>query len=427
MEAEPSDKIQLARAEIHGAFSAAIRFVISFAADRGFERKFPERTVNISYFKPVDATRSTLITERRSKPSFTSFYFNFTKEIDGAEPVIALNQICEHFKKVHGVDMGKYFQAAYGTLMCRRYFEKIGSFTYNMPALSDVLDEFISDLTARQEHIELVYYVEGLSAESSFNLLDNTVSFSAISENDLLRFAEQSEVARFARGFDLNIKGWICRILRRGSKSDFDDFNNATDTLEQVLNAIALISDGNACFRLLAKRVTNTFLDLGQTSGGEPLNSGRGNALHLLVVQVSTDPRLKLLRQPLRRMRAAASRRSLADAFVDTIIALEGLLAHDTPALESTYRFRLRGAALLPGDFGSAEDRLKLLGQMYSTRSRIVHGDDQANTIDSLINEASKVLRAVLLRYFELSEQIKPEDIVRRVDEWMVRSSSCQC
>ena len=190
----------------------------------------------------------------------------------------------------------------------------------------------------------------------------------------------------------LNERGWICEGTLEGRKNSYDDFNNAENLLDDILNALYLVKDGDARFLLLVKEITNTFLSVGQVSNEEQLNVGRGGAIELTetdiqeideimsrLIKVSKKKQLKLLRLPLRRIRAAASRRNLADAFLDIVMALETLLANDTSTLEVTHRFRLRGAALLNDEFGSARDRIDLLNEIYSTRSRIVHGEYESD------------------------------------------------
>ena len=419
---------------IQQALDRAIEFVIRFASERGVGGAFPLRTFQIQYFKPDDPSRATLVTESRTEHSFASFYSHWRKELDAAEPISALNSLCESFSSMYGVAMEKYWKKSYGTIMLSRYFKKVRRFTHESSMVIEVVDEFRSDLTASREQIELVYYVEGLRADEPFTLMAGNISFSPVSEEDLRKYAERIEITFAFNNFYLSLAGWTCRILLQGEKSGFNDLNKATDVLDHVLNALSLVSDGSARFRLLSKDVANPFLHMGRVSGGEPVNSGRGGPIYLTTSDVrrfddmlgrlsliSDDERLRLLKHPLRRMRTAANRRSTADAFLDTIVALEGLLAHDTPALESTYRFRLRGAALLSDEFGSPQERLKILGDMYSMRSRIVHGDDVGATLDPLLEHATRMLKSIFLRYLEFSKSIKPEDVIRIVEEWMVK------
>lgn len=420
--------------KVEQAFDRAVQFVIHFARERGIDDAFPLRTFQVQYFKPVEPSRATLVIESRTERSFTLFYSRWREELDAAEPIVTLNSLCESFSNMYGIAMEKYWKKSYGTMMVSRYFKKAQRFAHEPSVVIEVVHEFESDLTASQEQIELVYYVEGLRADVPFSLMDGDISFSPVSEADLRKYAERNEITIALKDFDLSLTGWTCRILLQGDKPGFNDLNKATDILDQILNAFSLVSDGNARFRLLSKDVANPFLHMGRVSGGEPVNSGRGGPIYLTTSDVqkldnmlrrlaliSTDERLRLLRYPLRRMRSAANRRSIADAFLDTVVALEGLLAHDTPALESTYRFRLRGAALSSDEFGSPQERLKTLGDMYSMRSRIVHGDNISATLDPLLAQADRILKSIFLRYLEFSKSIKPEDVIRTVDEWMVK------
>lgn len=435
MTEDTSENVSELRSEIQQALGRAIDFVIRFASDHGMGGAFPQHVFQLQYFKPDNPTHATLVTENRIEHSFASFYLDWRKELNAAEPIAALNSLCEAFKNKYGVAMEKYWvRRDYGTMMVLRYFEKVGKFSHDTAVAVEIVEEFEHDLTSIREQIELVYYVEGLRSDGPFALWDGKVSFAPISDEDLVNYAGRRNGMLGFQGFYLNAADWICRIRKEGDKSSFSDFNNAADILDHILNALSLISEGNARFGLLSKEVTNTFLHLGRLGGGEPLNSGRGGPIHLMasdvvkldnvlskIVRVWTDERLKLLRLPLRRMRAAATRRSAADAFMDVVIALEGLLAHDTPALESTYRFRLRGAALLSDEFGSPAERLKSLSEMYSVRSRVVHGDDNGAMLDPLLVQASRILKSIFVRYLEFSEQVIPEDVIRMVDEWMVK------
>jgi|GEM_PF-2906242 len=436
MQNESADNEMELLSTIQTTLGRAIDCVISFAEEQGLKDAFPEEEFQLQYWKPDDgdSTRGHLVTDDRREPSFRSFYFTWRDKLDTAEPIVTLNALCEDFKNRHGVAMSKYWWSDYGRTILARYFGRIGKFIQDPSVATKVVDEFRQDLTAPVEQIELVYYVENLRANSPFALWKGKVSFAPVSDEDLRTYARRQEVLLTGHHFHLDWSGWICRILMESNKSTFEDYNNATDHLDALLNALSLVSEGRATFHLLAKQVTNTFLDVGRQSGGEPVPSGWGGPIYLSasavakldemlpkIIRVSTDGRLKLLRLPLRRMRAAASRKSAADAFLDTVIALEGLLAHDTPALESTYRFRLRGAALLSAEFGTPRERLKSLDDMYSMRSRIVHGNIEDAELSPMLEQATRVLKFIFLRYLEESQGTSPEDVIRKIDEGMVQ------
>src|SRR5262245_6692916 len=114
-----------------------------------------------------------------------------------------------------------------------------------------------------------------------------------------------------------------------------------------------------------------------------------------------------------RRSRQVSSARGEdEDHVVDCSNALEILLAIDSPQLETPFRFRLRGAALLPKEFGTVKERIKLMGWLYDLRSSTVHGGKKAHRSRSKAkslademrkasDEAERVLRAIFLWFIE--------------------------
>lgn len=420
------------------AFNRAIEYVIGFAREKGLGAALPEQEFQLIYWEPDDddPARAHLTKEIRRERSFIAFYERWHEELGATGEIRVLNALCRHLKAQHGVRMDKYWARAYGRGMLARYFGITAHFLVDPAVANRVVDEFWSDLTASQEEIRLVYYVESFSADQPFSLCDGNVSFAPLSDADLQAYARQEDVALRTREFYLWSSAWTCCITIKGDKADFNAYNNAEEKLDQILNALFLVADGGARFHLLAKEVTNTFLGIGKISGSDTVSSGRGGPIHLSmsdvrrldgilqeIMRVSKNSQLKLLQLPLRRMRSAANRKSGADAFLDVVVALEALLAHDTPALESTYRFRLRGAALLPESFGSPRDRLKLLSEMYSIRSRIVHGSIEEADLAPMIEHATSVLRCVFLIYIECSREMKPEHVIRMVDDAMVQQT----
>jgi len=120
-------------------------------------------------------------------------------------------------------------------------------------------------------------------------------------------------------------------------------------------------------------------------------------------------------------MRTAASRREAEDHLVDCVIGLERLLAPDTSHLKSTFRFQLRGAALLPDRFGGPAERIKLLKELYGLRSKVVHGGAEQEKVDRFCIKAEEILREVVLWYLEHGAAIgDAQAVVKRIDEVMI-------
>src|SRR5262249_10575839 len=136
---------------------------------------------------------------------------------------------------------------------------------------------------------------------------------------------------------------------------------------------------------------------------------------------IGKDDRLAHLRLPVRRLRMSSARSHDEDHVVDCVIALENLLASDSPQLETTFRFRLRGAAILPESFGNVPERIKLMGQLYELRSKTVHGsktahgggrksDSVADQMGEVAAEAERILRAILIWFLERCDRFEKLD-----------------
>ncbi|UCC16403.1 MAG: hypothetical protein JSU58_08540 [Dehalococcoidales bacterium] len=69
-----------------------------------------------------------------------------------------------------------------------------------------------------------------------------------------------------------------------------------------------------------------------------------------------------------------ARRVRLEDAIIDYSIGLESLLTAGIRD-ELKYRFALRGSIVLNWEGGNRKESLKLLQDLYDTRSMIVHGE----------------------------------------------------
>jgi hypothetical protein len=109
----------------------------------------------------------------------------------------------------------------------------------------------------------------------------------------------------------------------------------------------------------------------------------------------------------------------MEDILVDHIIGLESLLGRDTERLETTFRFSLRGAAMLPDSFGDASGRIKLMKDLYDRRSRVVHGGDPQ--LSEFLPKAHSVLRTIFKFYLDNVDTLgDTKEIIRKLDEAMV-------
>ncbi|HXO43299.1 MAG TPA: hypothetical protein VN999_17745 [Thermoanaerobaculia bacterium] len=115
----------------------------------------------------------------------------------------------------------------------------------------------------------------------------------------------------------------------------------------------------------------------------------------------------------MRRFRFSSERyeRSDPEQLLEMAIALEAILLNDTDArYELSYRLRLRAARLLADDLEERKRISDLLGDLYSLRSRIAHGqtlegmkDKERATLDRVFREAPKIVRMLLLKIMKES------------------------
>lgn len=165
----------------------------------------------------------------------------------------------------------------------------------------------------------------------------------------------------------LNTKGWICEISFPGNKNNYDGINNADEKISLIMNSLFLLKPGNSKFRLLKKTIDNPFLNFGVVSSIRVVNSGIGDkiflseediisfkSIHKSIQRIYHYKKYKQLRLAFRRLNYAANSSHHTDKIVDLVIALESLIASDTPALETTYRFKLRIASLIDHKYGSS-------------------------------------------------------------------------
>jgi hypothetical protein len=211
----------------------------------------------------------------------------------------------------------------------------------------------------------------------------------------------------------LNLKDWICEVHSVGGKDTFDGINRHHYLGDEIATALNLTKQGRALFTLLANYYESPFYGAGMMSGGQATPTSRiGGTITLdpsdikafastfqAVQNIMAGTKQNDLRLPLRRLRASAWRRENEDTLVDYVIGLERLLAQDSPQLETTFRFRLRGASLLPESFGSPRERIKLMDSLYKIRSDVVHGRAKESEVGELLPQAENVLRTILLWY----------------------------
>ena len=108
------------------------------------------------------------------------------------------------------------------------------------------------------------------------------------------------------------------------------------------------------------------------------------------------------LQLPARRLLSAGGRRRTDDALVDYVIGLEALLGKADERTELAYRFRVRGAVVLALTRAERRARSRALNELYSLRSRVVHGmHSDESELAAAMPIAEDALRRVWRWYFD--------------------------
>jgi hypothetical protein len=81
------------------------------------------------------------------------------------------------------------------------------------------------------------------------------------------------------------------------------------------------------------------------------------------------------------------------DILLESIIGLDGILV--PTSADSTYRFRLHGAALLANERETASDLFDSLGKLYNKRSKVAHGASRDESFESAMKARTYLSRAI--------------------------------
>jgi hypothetical protein len=390
-------KEETAVTTVTNALEVAVASVVAIAKRHGLHQ-VPDVSYQIEWMEPEDETRAVGKHRELSQQSYSLWYFEHRAEIDGDPGVQRLNTIAKEAFETKGKKLQFIgTNERLGLVLLNAYFEEVRRFELSKEAAARISQMFISDIVAETAIASATFRVRSFSTNDPFEL-EGGISFRPIAERDIRIYGRTDDVFRFTKGLmipQLDSRDWICTIERSVRKDDLTEFNYMDQIIEDVATAFALTTPGRTSFLLLDKSIRSPFLHFGRTVGGaEVLTTRAGYATSLtsediarlrkifaLVQRAKNDNTLRYLQLPLRRLRVSTTRQNEEDHFVDCIIGLERLLAHDTDKLEATFRFRLRGAALLSDAYGNARDRYRLMSQLYGTRSRVVHGGVTSGTL----------------------------------------------
>ena len=298
------------------------------------------------------------------------------------------------------------------------YFNTLGRFAWE-PALGQRFCRWILELANPPARIAMAgaLLVQSFSACEPFTLGEAIVLRPA-RDADIDEYGEDH--ALLSRRPVIGPSDWICTIGLHEDADRGSPFAAYRALMEDLLNAFALVSEGSAALQLFRYRPANLFFDKPLLST-DPLRRSTGSRTVVTLSQpdiarlqntfvairrVRTESRFADLALPLRRLRGAVGRSTGEDQLVDYVVALERLLAADANT-EISFRFRLRGAALVPDAFGDLRERMRLMQHLYNLRSAVVHGSAKSSDVSALLPQAEKALKAIMGWYLARLDHYK--------------------
>jgi hypothetical protein len=290
------------------------------------------------------------------------------------------------------------------------YFNTLGRFAWE-PEFGAQYCRWLWEVVNRQPALAMsaAVLVQSFSAAAPFALAEG-IELRPVRDSDIDKYGEDHALLR--RRPLIRRANWICSIAFVEQLDGKKSFTFYRSLIDDMLNALALVSEGSATFQLFSCRPINVLLDKPILSTDVTRRSSRSESpicldpgditslqgIFAAIRRVRFEPRLAELALPLRRLRTAVARSSDEDRLVDYVIALERLLAADANA-EISFRFRVRGAALLSGSFGDVPERMRLMQHLYNLRSAVVHGSATSSDLSSSLPQAEKALKAITLWY----------------------------
>jgi Apea-like HEPN len=321
--------------------------------------------------------------------------------------------------------------------LLHHYFvvETLGALTLDEGALQRTINGYVTALTPPFELVTTLLWT-GMTAPEPFSVTD-TIRFRPIAP------ADYEELGRDYPSIPAGVVGrapypssddWIAEI-RQSLHSQVQAV--PLEIMTRLVVGLGLVVSGKAQVYPVGTEFGSPFLKCGRLSHLMAMSTSRRGTDVLLsahnieefrdiyarLEDVDSNPVLGYLGVPLRRFHASSARPTDEDGLVDFVIGLESLLAPDSPNIEVTFRFRLRGATVLGSDFGNAMQRLTFLSKLYSARSAAVHGKKIKNIRDLCV-QAESALKAVFKWYLFRGDAAEGAmAIVRKIDIAMASAS----
>lgn len=397
----------------------ALRAVVTVAVQRGLAPRDIEHAV--LWWEPYDECGSRGRTAIQKVRDFRS-----VAEMMYAEPTMGDLRI--HANDIRKIKWPEFVLDDTSERLCECYFTMVGEVAVNESALRRIAERYVTDVQSNDFDFVTTFQVAQFNAASAFTLNKQT-SFRPVSSADIEHFGY--ELLPVRRPPRLNKRDWICTVTQKFPMDDVAASHRSRDYWDRLIGGLGLSNNGDAWFSLLCEGPRSPFLRghhygtdhrIHSSPYGPSVSLGPEdiNRYREMMERVTTicDQEVKSLFVAFRRFRAAAGRAAIEDKITDLAIGLESLLAPDSGTGEISFKFRMRGAALLPNRFGSVGARMKLMQKLYKARCDIVHGSLSDNSDRSaLMHQATDIFRIIFDELSRTSASVK--DSIAELDEEM--------
>lgn len=420
--------------ELTNLFIPAVKAVIELAAKHGLEPPIAE--TEIFFWEDAGGGRADGRTETLIEPDWRAVFEILRGDLDTVAELRAFRDAAATYYRDHGRPF-RTFGAGDPEWASGRplevYLKQVGTLKVDETVAAEVCAEFVRDSSSPDAVVTSTYRIASFSAEREFDLADG-ITFRPVRRADIERFC-RLESRQFSKQVALNTADWICEIRETIPKATQDPMNRHREVMEVIIGALRLSIDGRASFTLLASGIYSSYAWFGLSGGFDNYTSGLGEAIKLDgqgidnfgrlyadIASINTDNSLTHLRLPFRRLKAAAHRADQDDRLVDLVVGMESLLVSGSKT-EIGFKFKLRGAALLPESFGNVQQRVEFLKDLYDLRSTVVHGGRRKTDVAATVPKAESALKTLFLWYLKKRGQ-DTETLLGALDDELVKAGA---
>lgn len=419
--------------ELSNLLNGTIRTVLAECARRGFDYdKLVEEHAIAWYARDGNGQH-----ERLKQFPGGLLFSEVLRVLERAREMTDLHTVVEHFL-LREAKLPAWFlywnsDRAVGDLIYE-YLKRKNALELDERLVEQISREYIDDHMSSRIRQRSVVRLEGFSSPNSFNVSD-TIVIRPIERRDIEQFGKKT---LRSSNTELPVKedDWICEMSHAAPKSDMLSLDLFRDMMDSVATALQLSATGRAIFKHLGTMSISPFFDTGTMwSSGFYVTRRTGSTMDLTserivlirenyerIQRIKSTESLEYLRLPLRRLRLSSERKNDDDSLIDNVIGLERLLCPDIDRHEAAFRFRLRGAALLPESYGTDRMRIDLMKNLYDLRSSVVHGNPDATEVAVWSERSEKILKEIFSWYLNrMDAKSNREGTSKLLDNAMVK------